>query len=68
MTQDQLTDPSLNTLFTKNHNKLWDNGTHSLMIIRQMSTKASNDADFKPGQIIEYFLVLTFYVIHFFFE
>ena len=29
----------------QNHNNLWDNGIHLMMITRQMPTKAGNDRD-----------------------
>ena len=37
-TRGQLTVP-----IYQNHNNLWDNGGHGLMITRQMTTKASNE-------------------------
>ena len=44
LTQGQLNDPSLNSI-DQNHNNLGDNGGHSLMMTRQIPTKAGNVCD-----------------------
>ena len=44
---DKLTDPSIKTLFTIVRTIHETNGCHSLIIMRQITTKASNDYHFR---------------------